>query len=801
MIHYSHAKKENGQKVGTKKLIDHLNQAKQAALYNLAETYFANYSKEDILKLLEYACDFHDLGKYTDYFQDYLLKEIDTGNKRFHSQISSIFAFNFLSQNNLLKNDIRNYKSFFTYYLIKNHHSSLTSLKDDLFFKLDSAQFKHYHNIQAENILQKALLIEKELKISSLKQEYFNLPETTIKNINNWLSGRDKNIENYFLILYCFSLLIEADKMNASNTNYYDYKRVDSDLVKEHLKSKQSKTSEINIKRTEVREIISAQLDHIDLNQPEIYTITAPTGIGKTLASLEFALKLKDKIENKNIQIIYCLPFINIIEQTANEFAKAFENEEIKILKHHQFTDIFSKIKENEDSEYKNSLDNALMELECWQADVIITTFVQLLHTIIGNKNRLLKKFNHLAGSIIILDEVQSIDIKYWPLIGASLAYLAKLLGSKIILMTATKPLLIVSAYKTALLEKDFILEKELLPNHKEYFEFFTRTQIVPLIKDESYSIEDFEDLFINKRQPDKSMLIVVNTIKRSLDVYKIVKESNIINENDLFYLSTNIIPAKRLIIINKIKRKLNKGEKIVLVSTQCVEAGVDLDFDMGFRDIGPIDSIIQVAGRINRNNHPEKEYSPLYIINFDKDCSLIYGAVINNCAKALLTNKDNIRETQYLDLIGDYFTTLIGKDNEPAKKSLAESIEIFEAMKKLNFTSCNDEKSVEDFELIKSKKNYVDLFIEIDCKASFLLKLYKENLNEKDYKKKKELYLSIKKSFNKFILSVPKDKIYELEDLKIGNNLYHLPIAKLNSFYDIETGFIRKLKAEDFIF
>jgi len=238
-------------------------------------------------------------------------------------------------------------------------------------------------------------------------------------------------------------------------------------------------------------------------------------------------------------------------------------------------------------------LSKKLLEIEDWQADVVLTTFVQFFHSVISNRNRMLKKFHRIAGSIIILDEVQNIKAEYWPLIGTVLYHLSEFLNCRMILMTATQPLIFETANRVFEHNQQKQIEFRPLLNSEEtgfYFEQFERTKLVSLIDKENplENADDFYALFCEKWDPSKSCLIVVNTIKRSLDIFERLSEEETIS--DIYYLSTNIVPVHRKYVIRKIKRLLDEDRKVILVSTQSVEAGVDLDFDMGFRDVGPLD-------------------------------------------------------------------------------------------------------------------------------------------------------------------------------------------------------------------
>jgi len=201
------------------------------------------------------------------------------------------------------------------------------------------------------------------------------------------------------------------------------------------------------------------------------------------------------------------------------------------------------------------------------------------------------------------LDEVQAIGYEKLPVVGAALYFLTKFLNSKVILSTATRPFIFELA-NNLLMEKEQITFTELLPNHEFYFNQLNRTKLIPLL-DKTFDVEEFVELFKSKYDNSKSALIVCNTINNSLKIFDLIEKYY--GEDKVFYLSTNIIPLQKEKVLKNLKDLLdpknNSDIKPILVSTQVIEAGVDLDFDMAFREISPIDSIIQSAGRVNRNN------------------------------------------------------------------------------------------------------------------------------------------------------------------------------------------------------
>jgi len=805
MNFYSHGERNSQDGfIPTKPLISHLKQVTQRMLKNLSPV--IGFTRIDSIRLIEMtriAGIFHDFGKYTSFFQEYLQEAREHGSLKNHALISGILAFNYFKSKHPDPTDPRLLFPYFLYFCVRSHHSSLKNILIDPIKSLDWSTAAENLRRQKNDLLQHFTQIQEEYADTNFEilPEMLDIVEKEIKFIPGWLQTRLRTIEHYFFILYFFSLLIESDKIDASQTDSYQSKSLPEQAVNQYLKIFNN-SSFINTQRESVKQKILDRLNEIDLNQHSLFTLTAPTGIGKTLTSLNFVLHLRERIfQHEKIEplVIYTLPFINIIEQTVMEFEKVFKPYNIKIVKHHQYTDLFSDCDDISSAQLQ-------MQLETWQGDLIVTTFVQLLQTIIGNRNSLLKKFHQMANSIIILDEVQNIDVKYWPLIGATFYYLSKYLNARIILMTATQPLI----FETAV---DHILDKEsislhnkifqLLPDYANYFHQLKRTKLVPILNKKLIDEHEFLQLFQSHWQPNQSALIVMNTIASSLAVYSAIK--NFLEKNHpktrLFYLSTNIIPRCRQIVIYKIRKALGRGEKPILVATQCIEAGVDLDFDLGFRDLGPLDSVIQVAGRINR--HGKKPIpAPLFVFEFKNDATQVYGAILPSRCKMVLQDngQSEINEPEYLTLIQNYYTLIAGKDG----KSMQVSIEIFEAMKKLRFTRLPEETelAVEDFQLIQSRLNYADVFVTINHTSERIRKNFQRlYLNENDPIKRREAYMKMKKNFHSHIISVPRKKLAELEHYKIFENMFYIPLNALDRFYNTESGFIHKPEETMLIF
>ncbi len=777
MDFFSHCKfDENNNIIEAKHLWRHLNNAADMCTNKFSTNTKFSFSNNTLVNFAKYVGLLHDLGKYTNYFQEYLTKHADHGELKNHSHIGAYAAYHYFFQQN-------QQLALFAYFIIKSHHKNLDSFDTDILFDKHAAILLEKHfTPQKNNLLKSIDYIESELKISNIT-ELLNIPDEPLfcykKNIE-----KKPSIENYFFINYLFSLLIEADKLDASNTTTFKVQPCKKDAVDNLINTFPVSHSLMNNIRNEIRNQIKNKLNESLLSN-NIFTLTSPTGSGKTLLSLEFATYLKNLIftkENKNVQIIYSLPFINIIEQTINVMGDVF-NTDNEILGHYQNTSYFDIIKTEESGVDYNK---RLQMLETWQADIIVTSFVQLLETLIGNKNKYLKKFHHLADSIVILDEVQAIKTDFMPLIGAVLYYCSKFLNTKFLLMTATKPIIFELAEKL-LIKNNKIETVELLDNHNTYFNQINRTKIIPMLNN-AIDINLFEELFNELYTPDKSCLIVCNKISTSIDIYNQLQQRVKETGNHIYYLSTNILPIVKEKILRCIKAELLSNRKPVLVSTQVIEAGVDLDFDMGFRDIAPIDSIIQAVGRINRNNKHEEPAS-FYIIDFC-DCVNVYDLLSYNVSKMLLSKHEVIFEKDYLDLIDSYNTELANK------LSYKKSKEFFKSLETLNYSRPDDNTCISKFHVIDEKAFTASVFLERNDIDNWL---YKQFCNYIDKKISKDEFNKNKKEFSKRILEIP--KIYLSNELQGKvKDLYYINKDIINYYYSNQTGFIRKNETNIFI-
>ena len=345
--------------------------------------------------------------------------------------------------------------------------------------------------------------------------------------------------------------------------------------------------------------------------------------------------------------------------------------------------------------------------------------------------------------------------------------------------MTATKPLFFPDAV-------------ELLEDNEKYFNVFNRTKLVCNI-DSEMTVKEFADYFSDKIE-DKSYMIVVNTISQSLDLYGFLQENfGAFNEygHKLKYLSTNLIPLHRKERIDEIDKELKNREKIILVSTQVVEAGVDLDFDEVYRDLAPLDSIIQCAGRCNRNNRGFiGNVNVVKMIGDDNRTygEKIYGFDIIDIVSKILGSYDEIEERTYLQLINEYYQKISIKKSQQVSKEFISSIE------GLNFDE-NYKYEIGKFSLIDETNGYMDVYIEYDEEAEDLLQQYIEAYKIEDINKRMEVTLPIKKKMSSYYISMPKKYWRKIEKFNIvpGYDILRIPRSGMNIYYDSSIGYKRK--------
>ena len=814
-----------------KLLVDHLQKVGDLCRQNLflKKLNLDGYIDFNILKDISYLIGVsHDFGKATTYFQEYLkekdeFKKIKMKNKAevYHSFISALFTYyvvkKYLLTKNLLTEKYYQYLPVISFLVVKRHHGNLDDALDEVIldskddkvlekqvnaidFKIinniynqlfSKINFKFDYNFFRDNILNaKPIYIYNE--IDRYEKNYIrDLSHQEKKLINNL--DEEDTLFYYFTTLLLYSSLLDADKTDAANLQKVNRIKIDKNIVDDYklhsFKDSDKKKKEINKIRNEIYDETINSLDSLNLEKDKILSLNVPTGTGKTLTSLSFALKLKAKIEQEKKykpRIIYSLPYLSIIDQNFAIFEDVFKfslkgktpNSNL-LLKHHHLSDINYTVSNIGEEEFENlspkDIGKDLLLIEGWNSEVIVTTFFQFFYSLISNRNKSIRKFHNIVNSIVILDEVQAIPHCYWLLLNKIIHFLAEKFNVYFILVTATQPLLFNEK------EKEI---KPLIKNKEKYFKALNRVDLkynsTPLCLNDFQEILE-EDLCNNL---NKDFLIVLNTINSSLEIYNFICQLEL-EDTEIYYLSTNIIPQERLKRIKKSREKSKKRK--IIISTQLIEAGVDLDVDIVYRDFAPLDSINQVAGRCNRNFSQSKGLIKIFILKAEEEKKEYYRYIYDNFiiskTKDVLDKlrKKQIEEKDFLSLNNLYFDKVNqGKADDEAKK-------ILEEVKKLNFGELSK------FKLIKDTYKKIDVFVEADDKGREIYQKYKELSLIKNLFERKNEFLKIKKSFYDYVISVPYRYASDfiVEDKAIGH--ISLEEIKQNNYYDPETGFKRQ--------
>jgi len=410
-------------------------------------------------------------------------------------------------------------------------------------------------------------------------------------------SGESANGRYFFKIgLYLrvlFSCLIDADRTDTADFEkkrnaalrqkgkYVDWQTL-ADRLETHL-AKFDLLKPIDQKRQE----ISNDCKTAAARDKGIFTLTVPTGGGKTLASLRFALY--HALRHKDIErIFYVIPFTTIIDQNAEVVRNILEPESEKncvVLECHS----------NLSAEHETWRGKILSEN--WDTPIVFTTNVQFLETLFSGGTRSVRKMHQLARSVIIFDEIQTLPIRTVHMFCNALNFLVEQCGSTAVLCTATQPLL-------GGVDKQFgalncapgseIISRDLT----EVFAQFNRVEITDKRRSGGFSCEEIAELALEEQKLSGSVLVVANTTANARETYQYVKK----NFDYTVHLSARMCPAHRKKILAEVRERLDASLPVICVSTQVIEAGVDIDFGAGIRLLAGLDSIIQTAGRINRH-------------------------------------------------------------------------------------------------------------------------------------------------------------------------------------------------------
>lgn len=604
-----------------------------------------------------YCCGMlHDIGKYSIDFQKRIL-----GENNYRVDHSTAGARVCLEKGG---------KYSFLEYCIAGHHAGLPNYGNNYDESTDSTlsgrRLKKLSDYQA---------YQTEIEVPAINSMPIDLKRTV---------NPDFSLSVFMRMIY--SCLVDADFLdteafmkegkqgrNSGENIEILFKKLEN-YISGWLKNQDIDT--VNGRRTEILK------NCLEMGKTEkgLFRLTVPTGGGKTVASLAFALR--HALENKMDRIIYVIPYTSIIEQNAKVFRDILGEE--NVLENHCNVD------------YESSEELLPMQLasENWDKPIVVTTNVQFFESLFANKSSKCRKLHNIANSVIIFDEVQMLPNDYLKPCIAMIEELINNYQVSAVLCTATQPAL-------ASFFHEGISAKELCPRMEEQFEFFKRTVF------ENVGVLTENDL-IQRLEKEYQALCIVNTKKRAQRIYKQLEGEGV------YHLSTSMYPKHRRRILREIRERLQKNKKCILISTSLVEAGVDLDFQSVYRELAGVDSMIQAAGRCNREGlRPEKE-SKVYIFQFEGKENVLGQRQQIDVAKSVITDNRDISD---MESITQYFEMLyhIKGDSLDKKKILDEF-----RNKRYNFAKVGKE-----FKLIE--QNTKTIFINYETEANETLCLLKE--------------------------------------------------------------------------
>jgi len=705
---------------------------------------------ELVVNLVYLAAAFHDLGKATSFFQYYIqnLEEVHDKRKS-HALLSALFVYfatdKFLGSKKI-DNEVAQLLCVFTFSAVKKHHGRLGNLSDEILIGdewrellpvlIESINIPKVQELINIQLLNSGLEIDWNDFAGFIKDELYNnlfddFSFDFLQDNYEKIKSETK-ITLFYIHQLIYSNLLFADKNEVIIND--DSRFINqSDVINKIAEYRNRKN--FNHPKSEIdqlkNEAFYSSVEHLEIvfdKNQHIYSVTLPTGLGKTITAFNLADKLRKLTDFKNSKIVINIPFTSIIDQNFEVYSDILETMDTDILlKHHHLAEPVYKTTENVADFFQSKF-----LIETWQSDTIVTTFVQLLETLLACDKAKLMKFAHLANSIILLDEIQTIPYEFWETIRETFKTLGEKFNIYFILISATQPLIFTP-------NEDII---ELVPEYKKYFHFFNRTRLE--IKGKT-SFEGFKFEIVNylKQNQDKDILVIVNTKKIARETFEFVCDEIDTENFETYFLTTLITPFERKNIIKLIKRKSDKQK--VIISTQLVEAGVDISVNTVFRQLSPIDSIIQAAGRANRYNE-KPEIAEVFVYDIDesrKSSNFIYGNDLLMKTEIVLKDFQQVEEKDYIKLIEQYFI-------EVRKQSDNTSQPLLKAIKNLDF-------ALVDFELIENRKTE-SVYIQLNERAKEIWEKYEEICTLKDLKpwEREAKFSSIKSEFYDFVINVP---------------------------------------------
>jgi len=640
----------------------------------------------------------------------------------------------------------------------------------------------------------------------------------------------------YALVLQCWSALVFADKTSAArapnDAATYAAEKPSTDRLTEYIDEIEStttadpdgtRTERLNHYRSCARADVLGSAAAFASDGGGIATLTLPTGMGKTLTGLSAALDIRDRLDGE--RVVYALPFTSIIDQVVSETETIYRTDSTGRLltaDHHLTETVIRDESDDSDADEVDRDDGvAGMLAKGWRAGLTVSTFVQLFESLAGPGNRQSTKLPALRNSVVVLDEPQSLPLNWWKLVPRLVNILTEQYGATVIAMTATQPQLFDDA-------------TELTDDPDVYFDAVERV---------SYELDDSTERYIAEQEGPKSYdeatrelckafeagdsaLAVCNTIDSArelsdrvtdtaptavdvADAYADVLETvgdvdavdatavadrvSAAGDSAVLHLSTRLRPADRLTLIETAKELTDRDHGLIAISTQLIEAGVDISFDRVYRDLAPIDSIVQAAGRCNRSFERDRGQVTVWWLNKPEDKDKTPAEAVYNRTTSLLPvvadtlgsireEVGTLTETAVARTAVEEYYARLHEDKNVGRDEYADYVDDAEA-EKLGELSLIDQRRSADILVCRTpaERELAESIREANSRYEFdrLRRLLDES---------KPLRISVPYYRED---SETADAITDLPPLIEDEGIYELDVRQFDSYYDHTTGFV----------
>lgn len=573
-------------------------------IVGVAQLAFENGKKIGMPHTASLSAKLHDMGKCTNAFRNYIRYGVSHPDdhslrgKIDHSTIGAIYIYERFQGGDAFDRLTAQILAL----VVASHHGGLLNSIDmqgvsDFLKRMQKEKAVLHYDEAVQNFLTSCFSSEE------LGKEFLIAKNECIQIVEKLKKA--KLAPDFSLHLVCkflFSCLIDADRYD---TMMFMISRTEPEspdftsLLKIWIERQEEKFAGFETKSPidPMRTRISEDCKEFASHPVGIYNLSVPTGGGKTLSSLRFGLN--HALLHKQERIIYVVPYTSIIDQNAEETRNWLKCGE-HLLEHHS-----NVIEDNKNEDYK-------LLTQRWDSPLIFTTMVQFLNTFYSSGTQNMRRLHNLANAVIIFDEIQAVPLKCIHLLNLANNFLNNLTNTTIVSCTATQPLL-------SRVERPLMLspDPDIVPYSLEMQTAFKRVEIINRVNEDGWSAVQVADLARINLETLDSVLVIVNTKKAALSIFNHLKqwktEDAFSVPVSLIHLSTNMCPKHRLQKIHEIKEKLG-NQKLICISTQLIEAGVDLSFDCVIRSLAGMESICQAAGRCNR--HQEVPLRQVYLVN-----------------------------------------------------------------------------------------------------------------------------------------------------------------------------------------